>query len=148
MTVEKKSIGPKPRLEIDEKLGLILAVVSGVLLSIAAGGWMILLSNVTQLKSTFDAGEAQRFAQMGQMEGRIRVIQDKIDSLTGTNGKIRMIEEKIDSVTGKFQQIETVIKQTGDEVSKSDARINRLEEQLDKPSGQAEETNSGKKLSK
>jgi hypothetical protein len=44
--------------------------------------------------------------------------------------------------------METIIKQTGDEVSKSDARINRLEEQLDKPSGQAEETNSGKKLSK
>jgi hypothetical protein len=50
MNVEQQSIRRRPRLEIDEKLGFILAVVAGALLSIAVGGWMILLSNITQLR--------------------------------------------------------------------------------------------------
>jgi hypothetical protein len=119
MHVEQQSIRRTPRLEIDEKLGFILAVVAGALLSIAVGGWMILLSNITQLKSTFDAGEAQRFAQLGTMEGTIRTIQEKIDSLTGTSGKIRMLEDKIDSATDKFRQMEAALKQSRDEASRS-----------------------------
>jgi hypothetical protein len=75
MNVQHQVVCEKPRLEIDEKLEFIFAVVAGILVSIAAGGWIILLVNITELKSSFDASEAQTFAQLGQIEGTVGVIE-------------------------------------------------------------------------
>jgi hypothetical protein len=131
MNVEQQSIRERTRLEIDEKLGFILAVVAGALLSIAAGGWIILLSNITGLKSSFDASEAQRFAQLGQIEGTVGVI-----------------EEKVGTITSRFQQVEALTKQNTDALGKVDARLRRLEEEADRPKRQGREVDSGKNSSK
>lgn len=132
MNIEQQSIRERPRLQIDERLGFILAVVAGALSSIAAGGWMILLSDITQLKSTFEAGEAQRFVKLGQVEGVIRTIQDKIETLTGANGKLRMLEDKLDFATGKFLQVEATIKLNSDGIARNNIRLDKLEEELSK----------------
>jgi hypothetical protein len=45
MNVQQQIVREKPRLEIGE-LGFIFAVVAGILVSIAAGGWIMLLVNI------------------------------------------------------------------------------------------------------
>ena len=131
MNVHQQVVREEPRLEIDEKLGFTLAVVAGILVSIAAGGWIILLSNISGLKNSFDASEAQRFAQLGQIEGTVGVI-----------------EEKVGTITGRFQQVEAATKQNSEALGKVDARLRRLEEEADRPKRQGGEVDSRKNSSK
>jgi hypothetical protein len=128
MSVEHHVVYERPRLEIDEKLGFVLAVVAGILLSVAVGGWIILLSNVMKLQTAFDANEVQRFAELGQIQAKVVLVQSSIDDLTA-----------------RYKRVESATNQNTDHISGIIHKLNELKNDVEGSKGQDQERPSGNK---
>jgi hypothetical protein len=68
-------------MEVDYRIGFLLCILAGSVLALAFGGWMVLFSDIADVKSRLENIRTERNAQISDVRGTMQKLDLGIDAL-------------------------------------------------------------------